>query len=836
METPRIQTARRVVPMIYAYITPGVAYHEGWSKIGYTEQDVGARIRQQTHTAGIRWQLEWQGNAVFDDGTGAAFRDTDFHAYLRAMGVEQQQDEDNEWFRITKPESKEAFDEFRQGHGVLRADVPVAPYTLRAEQAEAVERARAHFAAAAEREFLWNCKPRFGKTLAAYDLAKRMEAKTVLIVTNRPAIANSWLEDYNRFLGAESGYRFVSETDALRGKRGVLTREQFLALPADEARRCIEFLSLQDLKGSIYFGGAYDKLKEVGQLNWDLLVVDEAHEGVDTYKTDVAFDRIQRKATLHLSGTPFKALARGKFENGAVFNWTYADEQRAKAEWEERVRGDAAAPENPYANLPKMNLYTYKMSEIVKDELRRGIDIEGEREAYAFDLNEFFATDGNGRFLHNAAVDRFLDALTRQRRFPFSTPELREEVRHTFWLLNRVASAKALARKLGEHPVFKGYKVVVAAGDGQTDGAGADERQSLAELRKSYDAVRKAIRENERTITLSVGQLTTGVTVPEWTGVLMLCSLKSPSLYMQAAFRAQNPCLFREGAGFRRKTDAYIFDFDPARTLILYEQFANDLCSETAAGRGDSEARRRNIGELLNFFPVIAEDEDGELAELDAEKVLSIPRRIKATEVVRRGFMSNFLFQNISLVFGAPQEILGIIEKFAPSGKGEALGAEVRRTGEKLSLDENGEIDISDEAVNGKASELFGQKIYGTETIDDQIGLITGGEGGNFKRKVEASPPSRRRSSGKSLRIRRKATEQAGWGRRTSSSSSRGWASMRTGRSTPWSPTPRSSGRSSRTSARRRCGIGTRREEAQGRSTGNSTRGRRMPRRPSANG
>ena len=562
-----------------------------------------------------------------------------------------------------------------------------------------------------------------------------MGANTVLIVTNRPAIANSWLQDYRRFLGAESGYRFVSETDALAGKPGVLSRREFVNVACAEdggvgTRRptgCIEFVSLQDMKGSLYFGGRIDKLKEVAELDWDLLVVDEAHEGVDTYKTDVAFDHIKRKATLHLSGTPFKALASGKFAADAIFNWTYADEQRAKAEWDGGGRGATALPcgrENPYADLPRLSLYTYKMSEVVRDALARGIEIDGETEAYAFDLNEFFATDGNGRFRHDAEVDKFLDALTLQKRFPFSTPELRDELKHTFWLLNRVDSAKALVKKLGEHPVFKDYEVVLAAGDGRMGGPDEDE---WAASRRSYDKVVKAIAEHERTITVSVGQLTTGVTVPEWTGVLMLCNMKSPALYMQAAFRAQNPCLFREGATCRRKTAAYVFDFDPARTLIIYEQFANDLCAETSAGRGDSESRKRNIGELLNFFPVIGEDDEGELVELDADKVLSIPRRIKSAEVVRRGFMSNFLFQNVSLVFGAPKEVMDIIGKFQAAGKDEALANNVREAGERLSLDENGEVALADEEVDGKVSDLFGEKIYDVEeAVEDAMGDADG--------------------------------------------------------------------------------------------------------------
>ena len=728
MTKPNIRTTTSVAPMIYAYITPGVTYHDGWSKIGYTERDVEARIREQTHTAGIRWALEWKGDAVFDDGSGVTFHDKDFHVYLRGMGVEQEEGVDNEWFKITKPESKEAFDTFRLDHGVLRSNEAVVAYLLRDEQERAVKEAKEYFeggstGGAARPEFLWNCKPRFGKTLAVYDLAKRLNAKTVLVVTNRPAVANSWLQDYCRFLGEESGYWFVSETDALAGKRGVLTRKQFVDFAcardaSSPAVKCIEFVSLQDLKGSVYFGGSYDKLKEVQDLEWDLLVVDEAHEGVDTYKTDVAFDRIRRRFTLHLSGTPFKALASGKFPPKAIFNWTYADEQRAKAEW-----NDPNGAENPYIALPRMSLYTYRMSEVVRDKLARGIDIDGEQEAYAFDLNLFFETDGNGRFRHDADVDRFLNALTKEPRFPFSTPKLRDELKHTFWLLNRVDSAKALVRNLRGHPVFKDYEVVLAAGDGKLED---DEN----ETRRSYDKVVRAIAEHEKTITVSVGQLTTGVTVPEWTGVLMLCSMKSPAQYMQAAFRAQNPCLFSEGKRFRRKTDAYVFDFDPARTLIIFEQFANDLCSDTAAGRGDSESRRRNIGELLNFFPVIGEEEGGELVELDAERVLSIPRRIKSAEVVRRGFMSNFLFQNISAVFAAPQEVMDIIGKFEAVKKDEALANDVREAGESLSLDENGEVTIDEELVGDRAADLFGKKIYGmAPDVKDAVKDAAGGDG-----------------------------------------------------------------------------------------------------------
>ena len=706
----KLNTAKQAYPMIYAYSTPQIADHEGWTKIGYTEdQDVETRIKQQTHTSDTEARLEWKGTAIFDDGSFDRFTDHDFHAYLRKSGVENKKK--TEWFHIDGPAGRSKFYDFKADRGILKA-LGTIPYTLRKEQAAAVEQTAKYYEASQDGEFLWNAKPRFGKTLSVYDFCKRVGATSVLIVTNRPAIANSWYSDYAQFMGEQSGYRFVSETDSLKGKPYVLSRAEWLACDKTGVKGYIEFVSLQDLKGSVYFGGHFDKLKEVRDNEWSVLVIDEAHEGVDTLKTDTAFDHIKRKFTLHLSGTPFKALANEKFHDGAIFNWTYADEQKAKRDW---VSEDGE--NNPYANLPRLNLYTYQMSEIVKDEMSRGIEIDGETEEYAFDLNEFFETK-NGRFVHDESVSKFLDALTIQTKFPFSTEELRNELKHTFWLLNRVDSAKALAKKLEEHPVFSNYKIVLAAGDGKLDDS--------EETQKSYDKVREAIANHEKTITLSVGQLTTGVTIPEWTAVLMLSNVKSPALYMQAAFRAQNPCMFRENGNFYRKENAYVFDFDPARTLTIFEEFANDLSSDTANGKGDMDARKQHVRELLNFFPVIGEDEQGEMIALDAEKVLSIPRKIRSQEVVRRGFMSNYLFQNISGIFNAPQEVIDIISQFTPVEEPKSKEIPITpETKDKLNIDpETGEVEIPQEHIIGTATDIFGEKIYGAVedgTFDTQI-------------------------------------------------------------------------------------------------------------------
>lgn len=705
--TPKISTTERIVPMCYAYSTPEVARHKGWVKIGYTDkQDVDKRIWQQTHTADVRAVKEWQGNAIFDDGSGQVFHDSDFHRYLQKQGIERTPG--TEWFHLNGERSLQLFNQFRQDRGFLKTN-GVIPYELRKEQKLAVEKAADRYRLLPKSgEFLWNAKPRFGKTLAAYDLAKEINAKNVLILTNRPAIANSWYQDYVKFLGTESGYAFVSETSSLEKKPHVLSRSEFRhSKTNDKNLRCIEFVSLQDLKGSIYGGGKYNKLQEVYDQDWDLIILDEAHEGTDTIKSEVAFDRMKPGFKLHLSGTPFKAIANDKFEDKEIFNWTYTDEQKAKRDWDSEA-------ENPYASLPKLNLFTYQMSEIIKDEISNGIDLDGETEEYAFDLNEFFKTNAKGEFIHDKDVDKFLDSLTIQEKFPFSSNELRDELKHTFWLLDRVDSAKALAKKLKEHPIFKEYEIVLAAGDGKLS---EDE-----EYMKSFDKVRKAIDENDKTITLSVGQLTTGITIPEWTAVLMLSNVKSPALYMQAAFRAQNPYVFKKNGQTFRKERAYVFDFDPSRTLLMYEDFANGLSTETSDHRGTSDQHKENVKELLNFFPVIAEDSNGKMVELDAEKVLSIPRKIRSLEVVNRGFMSDFLFQNITNVFHAPKAVVDIINNFEPITEKQAK-VETQKT-EELDLDEDGNINIPAEKTEEKAEEIFGEKIYRitdelTDTIND---------------------------------------------------------------------------------------------------------------------
>lgn len=389
----------------------------------------------------------------------------------------------------------------------------------------------------------------------------------------------------------------------------------------------------------------------------------------------------------------------------------------AKLQWDLLVIDEAHEGVNPYEEMPKLNMLTYRMSDIVMAKVREGVEIDGDTEAYAFDLNEFFRVD-RGKFVHDEAIDKWLDALSRQPRYPFSTPELRHELRHTFWLLNRVDAAKKLAEKLRDmqrHPEFADFEIVVAAGDGKTD------NDEVIEDEGALRRVRKAIADHPQgTITLSVGQLTTGVSVREWTGVLILSNMKSPAQYMQAAFRAQTPYLYKGSDGqFHRKENTYIFDFDPARTLTNYEEMANGLSADTASGGGDADTRKQHVRELLNFFPVIGEDEDGEMMELDAEQVMLIPRKIRSQEVVRSGFMSNFLFANISSIYGCSAGIINIINQFdaVSAPKNGMVDAE---SVEELSrvVDEDGNTRPNQAMVKEVQAALFGPKIYGDKEAE----------------------------------------------------------------------------------------------------------------------
>lgn len=709
-QTQNIKTYKTVYPQVYSFTLPKLQENEGSQKIGYTEKkNVDDRIRQQVKTAAFSLEYEklWSAPAFYE-GNEESFLDTTFHKFLEKNGIERKPNLGREWFYFNgEPQkSKYLFDIFRkEGFSALQNKNKKLDYTLRIEQEEAVLKALEYFKKNDNGEFLWNAKPRFGKTLSSYDLAKRLNATKVLIVTNRPAIANSWFEDYRMFI---DGYAFISETASLSNKP-TITRRQYLKNRIITPQ--FTFLSLQDLKGSKYFGGNYDKLQWIADLKWDLLIIDEAHEGIDTGRTDAAFDNVRRKYTLHLSGTPFKALANEKFSKEAIFNWTYLDEQKMKQiELEEGENG-------AHTSLPDLKLFTFRISQMITRVVNKGIDIDDESYDYAFDLNEFFRTK-NKKFIHENEVKEFLKNLTTNKKYPFSTPKLREELKHTFWYVgNRVESVKALESLLKQNDTFKDYKIVVAAGDGRSF---EEEENDFKANESSFEKVKKAISENEKTITLSCGQLTTGVTIQEWSAVLMLSDVKSPSVYMQAAFRAQNPYKTINKGELNVKESAYLFDFAPMRVLEIYDSFANGLNPKAEKGELTEKDREENIKDLLNFFPVISEDVNGEMVELDAKKVLTFPNALAASEIVNARFMSNLLFNDsLNGVFNFPKEVEDILNKMP-----EEKNKRVQKAKNTLGLEDVRDINSNKtKKISENTGLILGEKIFksNTERIVDNL-------------------------------------------------------------------------------------------------------------------
>ena len=722
-----IKTIKKVYPQIYAYTLPDQPQANGWQKIGYTErQDVKQRIYEQTHTAAMSLnpQIMWSASAIYEPPQdGRFFSDHDFHKFLVKNRIQKDGGHGKEWFYFngTPEKSLELFKDYTTNGLVSFNNSNKFQYQLRPEQAQAVEETLIYAAQNQttnfdepneNAKFLWNAKPRFGKTLSTYDFAGRFNAKNVLIVTNRPAIANSWFDDYEKFV---DGFYFISTADSLK-ERKTLSRDEFNQI-ADLDKKQITFLSMQDLKGGKVFGGGYNKLEWVAELNWDLVVIDEAHEGSTTSKADRAFEKINRRFTLWLSGTPFKILADNNFNENQIYNWSYLDEQKAKQA--EIEHGDEAGV---HVNLPDLRLFTYKLSDAVANRINEGAEIKDDNIDYAFDLNEFFSTNKSGKLIYEDDVKKFLDALTTNQKYPFSTPEMRDELKHTFWLVgNRVSSAKALERLLKNHPVFGQYEIILAAGDGKKlydDGDDNDfeeEQKYSNQNTKALDRVKEAIKNHDKTITLSVGQLTTGVTIPEWSAVLMLSDIKSPASYMQAAFRAQNPHKFIKDGQLQRKKSAYVFDFAPTRVLTIFDEFANSLLAAAATGQATTLERKANVAELLNFFPVISEDRDGKMIELDAEQVLTFPKSIKAQEIVKRGFISNLLFTNISNIFNIPREVIETLNKMPTENNKRARASSADTAVDNNKLRQDKEI-----VINENKQAIFGAKVYRTD-IEDAI-------------------------------------------------------------------------------------------------------------------
>jgi T5orf172 domain/Type III restriction enzyme, res subunit len=649
-------------PRIYAYAISDEA-HKGLLKVGQTTRDVKQRVAEQVKTATIRnYTIALDETAERDDGS--IFSDHDVRAALVRRGFENVE---LEWMRCTVKDVRAVLIELRTGQRFTGTHDQNFP--MRREQAEAVKVTHAYFHSRwaedmhAVPRFLWNAKMRFGKTFTTYELAKKLGAKRVLVVTFKPAVEDAWQTDLESHVHFD-GWQYLS-----RKSEGDPTG-------IDARKPVVYFGSFQDLLGRDAVGNIKPKNEWLHKVKWDLVVFDEYHFGAwretakelfegeeeavakketkleytsslqevnedlsELSEKEIEFLPITTKAYLYLSGTPFKALATGEFIEEQIFNWTYTDEQRAKQE----VITKNADKWNPYGALPQMRLLTYQMPEEL-------LAIASAGEFDEFDLNEFFGASGTGKgtqFKHKSDVQKWLDIIRGQYApksveslktatrppFPYSDVRLLPYLQHSFWFLPSVAACHAMANLLAEkHNTFwHDYEVVVAAG--ASAGIGLD----------ALPPVRKAIGcgFDTKTITLSCGKLTTGVTVPQWSSILMLRNLKSPETYFQAAFRVQSPWSIKNPHGDDPNKEevlkpvCFVFDFAPTRALRQL--------SEYGIGLSPNEPNPENaVKELVSFLPVLAYD-GANMTQIDAGGILDIAMAGTSATLLARKWESALL-------------------------------------------------------------------------------------------------------------------------------------------------------------------------------------------------
>lgn len=742
MKEFEIKPVKQKVIYIYKH-TDDYHPHIGWLKIGDQTGLDSTRIEDQNDADNIATETLFQIPAV--DIYGKIFRDYDIHKALEFMGIPREKkvnnsDRKSEWFKVDLETVKKVIDDRIKCQDFFNSYIPKTPdgtrpkIILRKEQQDAVDITYEYWSDRAghpDRDFLWNAKPRFGKTLTAYNFALKTEAKRILIVTNRPAISDSWARDFYEHIRPEHpDYIFSSakggEIKTSDGKVFRIPSRQDIVQGMDDLRRpLIFFISLQDIKGK---SADSDDFKKKNQWifdvkkRWDLLVIDESHEGIKTSKTKEVLGKLGADFTLCLSGTPFKAIVSNDFSKEQIYNWSYADEQESKANWDYE-KGD-----NPYENLPRMNFRAYHMSTMMEAKV--------DDEEACFDLSEFFKTSGEN-FLRPGDVVNWLDKISGISRdketgkilstpadttanMPFDTEEKRNALRHTFWLLPGVAECTVMKDLLKVHPIFKDYDVVLAAGKGD------DEQEG----KKALDKVRNAIGNDPlktKTITLSCGQLNTGVTVPEWTAVFMLYGStgtgqivrSSSTQYLQAAFRAQNPWVYGEHKEFS-KEDCYIFDFAPDRVLTILGDYAIKLTDN----QNKNQDHKPAIKKLLNYMSVISMDERGEMRELDARDVVELPRKLIAKEIVDGGFITSNKLFNINNIFHATPEARQIINKLTAVKKQrlEKMPSEVPET--ETEIDDEGNTIIDNEVLINSSEGVLRKKEYEVLTeADKQVAL-----------------------------------------------------------------------------------------------------------------
>ncbi|MGX5378028.1 Eco57I restriction-modification methylase domain-containing protein [Ligilactobacillus sp. LYQ135] len=578
------------------------------------------RINQYMETAGVPHTLQWV-ELAYSKKNKSWFRDYDVHNILKRSGVKKSNRvQGQEWYETNVDTVKEAIKAVKEGRSSIDSSVQnkYKKIILRPEQEEAIKKTINTFKN--KNDMLWNAKMRFGKTLTALELIKEEKYNKVLIMTHRPVVDDSWFEDFNKMELSKEGYYYGSKNKGESIENLVNSEKPY-----------IYFASIQDLRGSKIFGGKVgDKNELIAKINWDLVIIDEAHEGTQTSLAQNVLKKVRKNHTkcLQLSGTPFNIL--DNYDEDEVYTWDYVMEQSAKYSWDK----DHPNETNPYEDIPKVSMYTFEMNKYFND--THFINIEDK----SFNFMEFFKVDKNtGRFIYEHNVKKFLDNITTpdsRTNYPFSTEKFRNELRHTLWLLPSVASARALKDLMQDHKVFKNYKIINIVDDGRADD------ESLQSNANDVQRVKDVITDDPsstKTITLTVRKLTTGVTVKPWTAVIFLSNTSSPMAYLQAAFRAQTPYSDEK---FGRKTNAYIFDFAPDRALKIMSESAN---LNTGVGKRNSSVQEKEMKKLLNFLPIIGEQGQG-MKPYNVDSLLTKLKRVYAEKAVKTGFDDDSIYSD----------------------------------------------------------------------------------------------------------------------------------------------------------------------------------------------
>ena len=580
------------------------------------------RINQYMNTSGVPFKLEWA-ELAYRKSDGWWFSDHDVHRVLERSGVKHSDNlTGDEWFKTDLETTKRAIKAVKENKdsiSITDKDKVDNQIILRPEQQAAVDKTKAGFKTS--KKMLWNAKMRFGKTLTALKLIKEQKYQKVLIMTHRPVVNDGWFDDFNKIGMPEAGYIYGSKT---KGYKDIDSLEK-------EDKSYIYFASIQDLAGSKVAGGKVsDKNRDLFGIDWDLVIVDEAHEGTQTELTQNVLDLVLKKNTkeLDLSGTPFNILS--DFDEDHVYTWDYTMEQEAKQNWYEEHPG----VKNPYESLPKVSMFTFEMNKNFSDPRFNDINLGKP----TFNFKEFFRTDKNGKFVYESDVKRFLDNISNpgKNNYPFSTRQFRRNLRHTLWIMPGIKEANALEDLLNQHPIFgKEYRILnVVRGDKSDELLGTD-NDAEAENKQ----IAKADKEGLNTITLTVRKLTTGATIPEWTGVLFLSNISSAMQYLQAAFRAQTPY---SSPKFGKKENCYIFDFAPDRALNI---MAESTSLATGVGKIQTKEQRERMAKLMNFLPILGEANQG-MKPFKVDTLLSHIKRAYAERAVRTGFDDDSIYSD----------------------------------------------------------------------------------------------------------------------------------------------------------------------------------------------